>query len=229
MKLQKICLTLMSIFLGSSFINSCTVQPANMEYTGIESALKIGIYAYDEATKTSSFETLTLNEPEILMPMGMEYNGLAMTNFNINFSYEGGICKIISEEKDIQLSVGPNGGIWEHGQPYNVRTFGYEMTVAGGDYVAVNPYGSGHGDFFLNNEDELLEQNVEPYVGREYWLTVNACDFDGTPIIRAKLKLVQLEEKESPRIAGMLTDGFYSIELVAYEYSDAYKIMGGEN
>lgn len=220
-RLKKIYL----LCLFTLFFSSCIEQQIENEYTTIRDTLKISVYTYDEVTKTSSFEILKLNEPKILMPMGMEYNGMTMTNFNIHFLYEDGVCQVISEEKDIQLSVGPNGGIWEHGQPDSVRTFGYEMKIAGGDYIAVNPYGSGHGNFFLNDEDELLEKAVEPYVGREYWLTVNACDFNEIPIVRAKLKLVQLEEKESPRIAGMMTDGFYLIELVSYEYSDAYKIM----
>lgn len=207
---------------------ACTINSRNTEdYVSMKDALKISVFTYDEETDINSFETLELNEPKTLMRMGTIYNGIEMTNFNFHFSYAGGICHILSEEKDIQLSVGPNGGIWEHGQPTEIRTFGYEMTVSDAGYIAVNPYGSGHGTIVIENEDRALHDSVETYTGREYWLTVNACNFDDIPIIRAKLKIVQLEERESPVIKGRMTDGFYSIELVSYEYSDAYKIMEG--
>ena len=64
----------------------------------------------------------------------------------------------------------------------------------------------------------------ENYAGREYYLAVNAYSFDNesSPVVTAKLKLVQLGKPENP---DEVMTGYYSIELISYEYNDAYKMM----
>lgn len=226
MNFRKIlCLTAAAVLF--LMFTSCMAGNTEQEYVSMKDALKISVYTYDEETDTNSFETLKLNEPKTMMYISGTYNGMETTNFNVHVSYEDGICNIISEEKDIQLSVGKNGGVWRRGEDSLTRSYGYEVQVSREGYFAFNPYGGKRGNMVLGDEEKVRYYEVEGYTGREYYLDVHACDYDGTPVIQAKLKLVQLEDPATLKLGDTKSSGRCSIELVSYEYGDAYKIMEG--
>lgn len=216
------------VILLMLFLCACVINSSNTEnYVSMKDALKISVFTYDEETDSNGFETLELNKPKTLMYISGTYNEIETVNFNVHVAYENGNCKIISEDKDMQLSVGKNGGIWRRGEDSMTRFYGYEVEVAREGYFAFNPYGAKRGDKVLTNEEKVRYDEIEGYTGREYYIDVHACDYDGTVVIRATLKLVQLEDPAMLMLGDTKKSGKYSIELVSYEYSDAYKIMEG--
>ncbi|MBQ7313247.1 MAG: hypothetical protein IJW81_06655 [Clostridia bacterium] len=199
--------------------------------TSITDALKIKAYVYDESGETWSFEQLRLNEPKQLAPtyIFQKDDDLNMVNFNLHFEYEDGICIVSAPERNVQLSVGRNGGIWKRGEDESTRVFdctnNYELTLSRAGYMAFTPVGSYNKNINMcgNKDYMVLYDNFEPYIGQEYYVDVTACDFDKVPVIRAQLKFTSLEDDS-------FNDGgsrYFSIELVSYEYSDIYKLMEG--
>ncbi len=222
---MKYKLILCLIFL---FITSC--QKNDTPVTPITDALKISAYVYDENGETWSLQKLDLNEPKNLVPTHvLENEGVDIENFHLHLEYEDGICIVSAPERDIQLSVGRNGGIWRRGEDESTRVFdcenNYELTLSRAGYMAVVPFGcmNFRVNFLGSKEQSVLYDNFEPYIGQEYILTVNACDFDKVPVITAQVKLTSLED-------AAYDDGtsrYFSIELVSYDYSDIYKMMEG--
>lgn len=164
-----------------------------------------------------SFDILRLNEPRYLVPFPEKFE-----NLNIRFEFDGGIIELISDDRDVQLSVGDSPGPW-HGGGYYTRTFAASLRVPDGGYIAINPMGSGRGfrNYYADGGDWTTDAG---WLGREYYLTVNTYKFDNesSPVIKATLKLTQLSDPGFPDNDG---SAYYSIELVSYEYSDFYKIM----
>lgn len=198
--------------------------------TSITDALKIKAYVYDESGETWNLEQLRLNEPKQLVPIHIfnGYDGLDMDNFNLHFEYEDGICIMNSPDRDMQLSVGNNGGIWERGEDMTTRVYdcnnNYEIILSRPGYMAVALFGMKNRNLYAGNPENAVRiDNFEPYIGQEYYLTVTACDFDKVPVITAQVKFTSLEDER-------YTDGTsrnFMIELVSYEYSDIYKMMEG--
>lgn len=198
--------------------------------TSITDALKIKAYVYDESGETWNLEQLRLNEPKNLVPIHIlqHYDGLDIENFNLHFEYEDGICVMTSPDRDMQLSVGNNGDMWEREEDWTTRVYdcdnNYEIILSRPGYMAVALFGMKNINIInVNPENAVRFDNFEPYIGQEYYLTVTACDFDKVPVITAQVKFTSLEDE-------LYTDGTsrnFTIELVSYEYSDIYKLMEG--
>ncbi len=198
--------------------------------TSITDALKIKAYVYDESGETWNLEQLRLNEPKQLVPIHIfnGYEGLDMNNFNLYFEYEDGICVMATPDRDMQLSVGKNGGIWERGEDMTTRVYdcdnNYEIILSRPGYMAVALFGMKNINIMnANPENAVRFDNFEPYIGQEYYLTVTACDFNKVPVITAQVKFTSLKD-ESFNDGGSRN---FTIELVSYEYSDIYKLMEG--
>ncbi len=221
----KLILCLVFIFL---LLTSC--QKNDTPMTPITEALKISAYVYDENGETWSLQELNLNEPKKLVPVHvLENEGVDMVNLHLHLEYEDGICIMSAPERDIQLSVGRNGGIWKRGEDESTRVFdcenNYELTLSRAGYMATVPFGATNVNvnFLGSKEQSVLYDNFEPYIGQEYILTVKACDFEKSPVIIAQVKFTSLED-------AAIDDGtsrYFSIELVSYDYSDIYKMMEG--
>ena len=114
--------------------------------TSINDALKISAYVYNEDGETWSFQQLRLNEPKELVPTYvLQADGIEMENFNFRFEYEDGICVMSAPNRDMQLSVGKNGGMWQRGEDMSTRVYDfqndYELTLSRPGYMAVALFG----------------------------------------------------------------------------------------
>lgn len=196
--------------------------------TSMKDALKISAYVYNEDGETWSFQQLRLNEPKELVPTYvLAQEGVEMNNFNFRFEYEDGICVMSAPNRDMQLSVGKNGGMWQRGEDMSTRVYDfqndYELTLSRPGYMAAALFGMKNHNIYAAEEVAPVLYNFEAYIGQEYYLTVKACDFEQNPVITTQVKLTSLEDGAAP-------DGesrHFSIEIVSYEYSDFYKMMEG--
>ena len=223
--MKRICFLMTSLLMIFVLV-SCNKDDTPV--TSIKDALKISAYVYNEDGETWSFQQLRLNEPKELVPTYVlqNYEDLRMVNFNLHFDYEDGICIVSVPNRDVQLSVGRNGGIWKHGEDMSTRVYDFQndhqLTLSRAGYMAVAPYGFSNHNLWVSGKDTIL-QNFEPYIGQEYYLTVKACDFEQNPVITAQVKLTSLEDRAD--LEG--ESRHFSIEIVSYEYSDFYKMMEG--
>lgn len=217
---------LLAFLICLTVLTSCSAN--NEEGVSIDNALQISAVLYNEENDTYAWEVLELNEAREMLDVSGKWGEIDTVNIPLHFAFDG-ICEIIAEDKDIQLSLGKNAELWSDRRQFADQTYGFEFSIANGGYLALNPFGSGEGELNLAEQATYsLYETFQPYPGREYYLTVNACDFDGTPVIRAKLKLVQLEsDSGKPDRNNKYTSPYYTIELVEYEYSDIYKMMEG--
>ena len=204
-------------------LTACTGNKSGEDQAySIHDALQIKAYQYDKEANTYTQVTLALNEPIII-----RHGGNDMNNINLQFCFEGGICEVISDDGDIQLSVGPNGGYWAYGDLGDYRTYGSAFTVGHEGYISAHPVSASGGWFSTAAQPELRaeyqETRTSHNVGREYFMTVEAKDFD-TAVITARLKLVQLADSHTKPEDHI---GDFSIELISYEYSDFYAMMEG--
>jgi len=213
--------------------NSCANENQDYNYN-IKEALKISAYLFDETKgedyfiqkedgtyryrETSDFETAQLNLNEVKLMAPMNYWG---TNLNIYFEFDG-IIEIISEDKDVQMFINPKNLLEPITYVSGNEPHGFEMNFPFEGFIAANPLGSNYGHIWAGAGVNWLPS----YIGREYYLTVNAykADNEQSAVIRARLKLVQLEDKASTEPAGFASACF-SIELVSYEYSNRYVIL----
>ena len=215
-------------------LNSCeTVDDMDYSYS-IKDALKISAYLFDENSGEDYFvfdslgnydyntdesfcalEQLKMNEVRLMCPLG-----LFRINLNIYFEFDG-IIEVISEDNDVQMFCNPQNRLEPITGSGNHETYGFELKLPFGGFIAANPLGSNRGHLWTSGI-----QTVPYSLGREYYLNVNAYKFDNeqTPVIKAQLKLVLLEDKTIMGHAA-LASACFSIELVSYEYSDIYKIL----
>lgn len=221
---------IITAILAGIFLLQCLSSCVSEEDSdgGLKDALKISAYLFDKDTPepvefddktTYTLEQLKLNEVRIMTPIWE----MDMANLNIYFEFEGGICEVISEDKEIQLSVDNTLKPWHIENGVAERTFGFKMDFMNKKWVALCPMGAGNGHCMHDSIDVM---SFAGYIGREYYLTVNAyaLDNDKAPVIRAKLKFIQLEDHRG--VAEWETRSrCFSIELTEYEYSDTYKMM----
>jgi len=237
--MKKIIAALLAGIILLSF-SSCADE--NTSYS-IKDALKISAWVLDESIEENYWEVsdmvltengwyhveredvrlerLKLNEVRIMA----HFNYLYMTNLNIFFEFDG-IVEVVPEDEYIRVGYCTKNS----DQPYQSgRDMGMmfgEVKVPYAVYVNVLPldeYPSGVGI-----RDDIKKTD------REYYLTVNAYNFgnEKTPVIRARLKLLILEDKgllrnysSSGEYVGEERSRFLSIELISYEYSDRYIIL----
>ena len=226
MKKLFIVLIIVTILLN---FNSCT---RDTEGYNIKDALKISAFIFDENSGEDYFiydalenlkyndnenvyklEQLNLNEPKQMKPMGL------WLNIGVEFD---GIIGVVSEDQDIQIFINTNNFRVPVTGTYGSEHYAFDIKFPLAGYTAITPLGSNTGELWSGGGFEWLRY----YIGREYYLSVNAYRFDNeeSPIIRARLKIVQLEDK-TPGGHIMQKSRVFSIELVSYEYSDMYKMM----
>ena len=194
---------------------SCTSQPESPP--AIEPPLSISTFIYNETTNTY---VCTLLEKNMVYELDASGGG-GMTNINLLLSCEGGSAKIISEDHEIQLSMG-NSAIIFRGDRKN-RTYGYEFEIMNEGYISAIPYGSALGVFDFSTTDLSvdMEKRKNGYLGKEYILDIYGYEL-GHQVVHAELTFTQLEDPDFP---DSNKSGRFSIEMTAYEYSDRYKMM----
>lgn len=208
------------LFLLFSLI-SCQNNAMNIETSeSIQDALKINVYEYVKEESAYVLQTLELNKPIVI-----KCNGNGMRNINIQFCFEGGICEVIADNKDMQLSIGQDGDYWASGDLGDSRVYGYEFEVSDERYVTLFPLGAVNGSYNTGAQPDIrslrLELEEAHNIGREYYLTINAKDYNST-VIKAKIKLVQIADIYTNKEDYI---GDFTIELISYEYSYVYDMM----
>ena len=256
--MKKIIIALLAVIILLS-LSSCADEETDQSYS-IKDALKISAWVLDESIEGDvdwiivwleeesygypadtvdgverddiyALERLNLNEVRKLAPLNRYGH-----NLNILFEFDGIIEVEEHEEESIQLSYdGNNPSQFESSG--NNSVYG-SFKVPREVYVNVCPLGR-----YFDLSDR--KTNIRSYarIESEYYLYINAYKFDNeeSPVIRAKLKFVVLEDKtKQPDSYGIISsvdskyfDGipyeeqsrFLSIEVVSYEYSDMYRLM----
>ena len=187
-------------------------------------ALKISAYTYPKSTVIPD-PTDSSSDPdhslvkleqldtgkEYLLPRVGYYNGI--NNINLLLEYDGKL-EIISESKDSQLSVDEKQALWDY-SGFEGRIFGYDLSINNSGWVSILPLG------FCTGPHSIDDVSVDPYEGfkpdsDESFLTINALDGTDRVMITARLKIKAIAQN------------ICTIELLSYDYSDAYKIMEAE-
>ena len=255
--MKKIIIAFFAVIILLS-LNSCADEETDQSYN-IKDALKISAWVLDENIESDidwvsvwlegesygyfadtvdgverddiyALERLNLNEVRNLAPLNRYGH-----NLNILFEFDGIIEVEEHEEENIQLSYnGNNPAQFESSGNSVYGSFKVPREV----YVNVCPLGK-----YFDLSDRKTNMRSYARIGSEYYLYVNAYKFDNeeSPVIRAKLKLVALEDKtKQPDSHGIISsieskyfDGipyeeqsrFLSIEVVSYEYSDMYRLL----
>lgn len=170
---------------------------------------------YTEQDKFN-FETLEVGVSRILAPV----IGTDVINLCFYIEFDGGIVEVISDDKDVQLSMTGSSNPWG-GEDFDNRIFDSKLRVGNSGYISMNPLGSGCGTVVIFDDD----MRINGEVGKKYHLTINAYEFMNTeaPIITAKIILTQLnDDMRNTCVSG--SSRFFSVELVSYEYSETYLI-----
>jgi hypothetical protein len=251
--MKKIIIALLAGIILLSLV-SCADEETDQNYS-IKDALKISAWVLDESiegdvdrgmdwiTESTGYpvdlvdgvicddiyalERLNLNKVRKLAPLN-RYG----QNLNILFEFDG-IIEVEVSDDYLQLSY--NGNNPSQFEP-STNNFYASFKVPREVYVNVCPLAQ-----YYDLSDR--KANVRSYarIGSEYYLYVNAYKFDNeeTPVIRAKLKLVVLEDKtkqpdsfgiegedsEYDKVPYKERSRFLSIEVVSYEYSDMYRLL----
>ncbi len=165
---------------------------------------------YDEVFAT---ETLQLGQVRTMAPMG--------GNLYIDIEYEGivEVTKIDPVDNSIRL-VNKTLGDWVE----------VDTIKANAPYtVMICPVGKN-----LASEGTKMLMTSDTLVDKEYLIQVQACTFDGAPIVTAQLKLTAIPDPAYPWETvhegmygelyqmGEVRTRFCSIELVSYTYNEMY-------
>ena len=203
------------IFLLSLFLCSCAHQ--DKISSEVDPPLTISAFIYDGTI-----------EKYVLTPLeeGVVYDNISnsageMLNINLHLLCEGGSIRIVSEDHEVQLSIGDGAEIFRSTQ--DERLFGYDFEIINEGYVAVIPYGSAKGEFnFVTSElSKDMDKTKSGYLGKEYRLIVYGYEL-GHQVVKAELLFTQLED---PNFSDTDMSGRFSIEMTSYEYSYRYKLM----
>jgi len=230
-------------------LSSCADESQDYSYT-IRDALKISAWVLDESIEGDVdwvfdesagqlfdtvdgvicddiyvFERLKLNKIRMMAPLNRYEE-----NLNIFVEFDG-IIEAETEDEYIQLSYNSDNPAQPGKGKYE------DIKVAYALYINVCPLGQ-----YAPLSDR--KHNVRSYarIGSEYYFNINAYKFDNeeTPVIKAQLKLVVLEDKtKQPFSYGIGGEGdysfdgisykersrFLSIELVSYQYSDKHILL----
>jgi len=238
MKMKKIIMAFIAGIIMLSF-NSCTAKDQEYSYT-IKDALKISAWVVDENFDINDWvtdeeygavverdyvnlERLKLNKVRTMAPLCYR----DMLNLNIFFEFDG-IIEVSTDDECIRLDYN-NKNPTQPGKGGAGDTILESVRWPLELYVNVCPLDK------YTSATALVRSTAK--IGKEYYLNVNAYRFDNeeTPVIRAQLKLVVLEDKalfniedDNVDFFGLLPkerSRFFSIELISYEYSDVYIIL----
>ena len=215
-----------------------TACNADIPVTPMSETLKISAYTYQNpptnlaGTTVSELNALDKNVVFTRLEPGKEYllqhtmyNDFV--NLNFFFEYDGGYVQVISEDKSVQLSVDEKKQAWTHENEFSERQFGYDLHISNSGFISLAPLGmmcSAKVDDISVMSDSLPRYKGASGYGTEYVVTVNAGDDGCQPTIIAKLKIKQVGRSDSE----YPDTGFCTVELISYDYSDAYKIMEAE-
>lgn len=196
-----ICLFLLTIFLSSCMGQSDTT-------TAVEPPVTISAYVYNDESDDYSLTPLESGVVYALDPIG--------NAIELYFSCEGGSVRLISEDEEVQLSMGNGGELYLTNKN---RQYGYDMKINNSGYIAANPWGSGAGEHMFTQED-IPKMNAG-YFGKEYYLKVIGYELD-RPVVTMELTLTQLEDEDS---YDGKSSAYFSIEITSVAYSDRYQMM----
>lgn len=154
-----------------------------------------------------------------------------LLNLNFKFEYDGGTVEVISEKKDVQLSVGKKNERWTLKNAYSDRQFGYDLHIANSGFMTLAPLGGGSA--FVDMDEISVFSNIIPRypgprgAGTEYNIEIKAYDGSSTtsPTITVTMLLTQLGTTD----LDPYYSGFCSAKIISYDYSDAYKLMESAN
>ena len=248
--MKKIIIALLAGIILLSLV-SCADEETDQNYS-IKDALKISAWVLDESIEGDvdwldvwieeesygyqadtvdgverddiyALERLNLNEVRKLAPLN-RYG----YNLNILFEFDGIIEVEAHEEEDIQVAYDGNNPA-QHFESFGNMVYA-SFKVPREVYVNVCPLAQ-----YYDLSDRKAHVRSHARIDSEYYLYVNAYKFDNeeSPIIRAKLKFVVLEDKTKQPDSFYKYDNlsyedssrFLSIEVVSYEYSDMYRLM----
>ena len=241
--MKKIIIVLLFAGLILLSFSSCKAENQEYSYT-IRDALKISAWVLDKSIDENGYFTedehyvhhcyweeiggriidsheedvfvldrLKLNEVRTMVPMAY-----MMTNLNIYCEFDG-IIEVDTDDEYIRMANISNTS--DFCMEYTNVRWTYELCV---NVCPLDRYYS---------SGEKMVMLGDAKVGREYSLNVNAYRFENeeSPIIRAKLKFIVLEDKTSPGSEDFLRlypkgrSRFLSVEMISYEYSDVYIIL----
>ena len=219
--MKKIIMVLLAVIILLS-LASCADEETDQSYS-IKDALKISAYVFDETIDGNVYydfntvydlEQLKMNELRSMAPNTNDVRYLEM------FLEFDGIIEVIAENEDIQLSINNTLTRWHSDESiYSERIDTFTTKFSRKGFVSLSPlFGE-----LIGRVGGIYGWRGE--VGAERYLNINAYKFDNekTPVIRARVKLVALEDSE---YTPDPIKGFgYSIELVSYEYSDMAKLL----
>ena len=228
------------IFALALLLTACSdTEP---ESPKMSEALKISTYMYPkEISDSIDYHNTTVNALEELDSSGVALERLTLgeerllaradhddlLNLNFKFEYDGGMIEVISEKKDVQLSVGEKKEKWTLENEYSERQFGYDLNIANSGYIALAPLGGGSASTYVD-EISVLSNVIPRYpgprgAGTEYYVVVKAYEGSNnvSPTITVTILLTQLGTTDREPYYS----GFCSAKILSYDYSDAYKLM----
>jgi len=224
-------------------ISACVLNK-NFEDTGYWAQDESGIGGYWVSYEDKSqiidnndifvFERLKINEVRTLAPLHYSlplYENKLHNTLHINIFFEfDGIIEVKTEDEYIYLT-------YDEKNPNQPLTGGDRPTMVDGSFkwpreLCINfcPL-----DKYSGRSTGGLIARSHTQTGKEYYINVNAYTFEneGSPAIRAQLKLVVLEDEGVPfdyydEIFGVPREEasrFLSIEIISYEYSDRFRFI----
>ena len=216
-----------------------TACNADIPVTPMSEALKISAYTYQNppsdlaGATVSELNALDKNVVFTRLESGKEYllqhtmyNDFV--NLNFFFEYDGGYVQVISEDKSVQFSVGEKKQAWTHENKFSERQFGYDLHIANSGFISLAPLGmmcSAKVDDISVMSDSFPRYKGASGYGTEYIVTVSAGDDGCQPTITAKLRIKQIGKSNSEHP----DTGYCAVELISYDYGDAYKLMESAN
>ena len=205
--MRKIIALLLAVLLMLGVVGCGDTEAAMPE-------LKISAYVYDESIDRYLLDVLEVGKVYRLAVIGYQN----MININLLLEFDGGICRAVSPNGDMQLSIASEPGPWIDMEDARERMYGFDIKVSSGRYLAVRPLGTRAGAV-----DPVRQRDAIPfrgYVGCEYDLIVYAYELadEKSPLITANLRLTQLEDSTN----GEECSRNFSIELVSYEMGETY-------
>lgn len=132
------------LFLFALFLSSCMGQ-SDTDLV-VEPPMTISAFIYNEALEDYTLTPLEAGIVYELAPIGWD----GLENINLHFACEGGSVRVLSEDEEVQLSMGNGGGLFRDHR--EARNYGYEMEITNTGYIAAYPYGCGRGHCIMTRD-----------------------------------------------------------------------------